>query len=246
MAASTLLKQNSVAAGEGITITHTPTGGVIIASNTSRIAIVEFTVVEGDTTKVFDLTTLNTTSSADITVWHKESAEKEVKVNPDVWFTPTQFVADMTDFPAGEYCLKISIGILETQIVNERLTVDALEHSDGVDSYYRLDADYPQIPCYGRYDAPKRIRLRVKSADNTISGNIVLRVTANESVVLTETVVPVPAGGEEAWVDIPLSTGLNCRLLIERLHADARDTLKSGDSTVISALVVDAAWQRGA
>lgn len=97
----------------GETLDGTPTyAGKTIATieNVGNANVVQvdypFSLLAGETTKRFDLSTLGISRGTDVTVWYSNPATGEEKLEPDIWYTPTELTVHLDTFSEGQYLLK--------------------------------------------------------------------------------------------------------------------------------------------
>ena len=65
-----------------------------------------FSLLAGETTKRFDLSTLGISRGTDVTVWYSNPATGEEKLEPDIWYTSTELTVHLDTFSEGQYLLK--------------------------------------------------------------------------------------------------------------------------------------------
>ena len=113
-----LLKQKDIYAGDGIAVSYSSTGQVVISntggggggsSGGTTVSQKQFAVEAGVTEYQFAMSELDIPGTAEITVWQQvNSSSTYVKVNPDISVDPVNITLDMTGFPVGNYLLKFA------------------------------------------------------------------------------------------------------------------------------------------
>lgn len=117
MAASTLVRQKDLMQGDGIKVTYSPTGAVVISatgtgsggSSGAPVPPMEFEVGAGASTFVFKLADLDLPANTEVSVWYKvDGSSTEEKVNPNITIDPINITVDMSGFLEGTYVLRFS------------------------------------------------------------------------------------------------------------------------------------------
>ena len=238
-----ILKQKSVTGMNGISITYTNNGGVVISQNVMEPTWTHSINVTEDTTTVsVTYDTVNINKAVDLSVWYKVNEDTEQKIYPDISYTNTDIVIDFTGFPTGTYILKFSSGLTYVQTSAQKVTINSISHYDDTTGvYWPLDSESPMLEFFGRYDKPQRVRLRVKSADDTVSGNVSITPIVN-GIMYPAQLFTISPNGEESWISFGIYSNDNVSLSFVRNYMNSSDTLKSS-GVVITLMVVDAVYE---
>lgn len=94
-----------------------------------------------------------------------------------------------------------------------------------------LGDGHSELTANANFDSVTKLYLKVRSVDDSATGNIVVRIQCGSAEAFTSV---VPVTGTEVWQEIDLTghTPLNGTLHIERVMNDSRDTLGDVDVAI--------------
>ena len=102
-------------------------------------------------------------------------------------------------------------------------------YSEELGWYSVLNSDGSELTVASNFDNVSKLYLKVKSADENVSGNCVVRFQCGSDEPFTRT---IHATGNSTWVQIPIDSALNGTLKLSRVVTDSADTLKDGNTAI--------------